>query len=159
MKPNLVKLLEASGKLTLVQLVVTVSTPCLQEPATGPYSVWIGPNPHPQLRSTLILSSNLRLGLLIGHLPLSFQTKFLYALLILPIRVNGKSMLYLARSALQGVWRSGGIVGRILISLDRDDQLHVPAAFAAFNPWIGAWVSPSVGLHAMAQIHSPIADI
>jgi len=65
------------------------SLPCSQEPTTGAY-----PEPHAfsphlltlfPLRSTVILSSHLCLGLLSGLFPSGFPTKILYALLVSPM--------------------------------------------------------------------------
>jgi hypothetical protein len=56
------------------------SIPCSQEPSTSPY-----PEPYPShpipLRSILILSTRLRLGLPSGLFPSGFPTHILYALL------------------------------------------------------------------------------
>jgi hypothetical protein len=63
------------------------SLPCSQEPSTGPYPV----HPTP-LRSILILSSHLRLGLPRGLFPSGFATKILYAYLFSPkesVQVRG----------------------------------------------------------------------
>jgi hypothetical protein len=51
------------------------SLPCSQEPSTGPYSE---PSHPISLRSTLILSTHLRLGLPSGLLPSCFPTNFLW---------------------------------------------------------------------------------
>jgi hypothetical protein len=68
------------------------SSPCLQEPSTGPY-----PEPgqaipyHPlpfSLRSILILSTHLRLGLPIELIPSGFPTNIHYPILFSPIRAT-----------------------------------------------------------------------
>jgi hypothetical protein len=65
------------------------SLPRSQEPSTGPY-----PEPdqsnlyHHTLRSILILSAHLRLGLPNGLLPSGFLTNILYAFLLSPIRAT-----------------------------------------------------------------------
>jgi hypothetical protein len=68
------------------------SLPSSQEPSTGPY-----PEPDQSnryypirslLRSILVLSTQLRLGLPSGLLPSSFPTNILYAFLFSPIRAT-----------------------------------------------------------------------
>jgi hypothetical protein len=67
------------------------SSPCSQEPSTGPY-----PEPDPSspyhsslsLRSLLIISIHLRLGLLSGLFSFGFPTNILYAFLFSPIRAT-----------------------------------------------------------------------
>jgi hypothetical protein len=68
------------------------SLPRSQEPSTGPYPEPDRSNPyHPILslvRSILILSTYLRLGLLSGLFPSGFSTNILYAFLFYPIRAT-----------------------------------------------------------------------
>jgi hypothetical protein len=60
------------------------SSPCSQEPSTGPYPEPVRSGPyHPilsLLRSILILSTHLRIGLLSGLFPSGFPTNILYEL-------------------------------------------------------------------------------
>jgi hypothetical protein len=66
-------------------------SPCSQEPATGPYPEPSESTLHPQpisLRSNLIPSSYLRLGLRSGLFPLDFTTKTLYISLSSPMRAT-----------------------------------------------------------------------
>jgi hypothetical protein len=64
------------------------SLPCSQEPSTGPYPEPDRSSPyHPiSVRSIVILSTHLRLGLPIGIFPSGFPTTILYAFLFVPIR-------------------------------------------------------------------------
>jgi hypothetical protein len=66
------------------------SLPCSQEPSTGPYPEPDRSSPyHPIcLRSILILSTDLRLGLSSGLFPSGFPTNILYAFLFSPIRAT-----------------------------------------------------------------------
>jgi hypothetical protein len=60
------------------------SLPRSQEPSTGPYPEPDGSNPYNliPLRSILILSTHLRLGLPSGPFPSGFLTNILYAFLL-----------------------------------------------------------------------------
>jgi hypothetical protein len=74
------------------------SLPHSQEPATCPYPQPAQFSPCPHLtswRSSLILSSNLRLGLPSDHLPTGLPTKILYAPLISPTRATCRAHLIL----------------------------------------------------------------
>jgi hypothetical protein len=66
------------------------SLPCSQEPSAGPYPEPDQSTPsHPlSLRSILILSTHLCLGLPSGLLPSGFHTNILYAFLFSPIRAT-----------------------------------------------------------------------
>jgi hypothetical protein len=54
------------------------SSPCSQEPSTGPYPEPDRSSPHNLVRSTLILSTHLRLGLHSALIPSGFPTNILY---------------------------------------------------------------------------------
>jgi hypothetical protein len=61
------------------------SLPCSQEPSTGPYPQPDGfSSHHPILRSILVISTHLRLGLPSGLFPSGFSTNILYAYLFSP---------------------------------------------------------------------------
>jgi hypothetical protein len=62
------------------------SIPCSQEPPTGPYPKPYQSNPsHPiSLRSIIILSNHLHLGLLSGLFPSGFPTNILHSIPLLP---------------------------------------------------------------------------
>jgi hypothetical protein len=66
------------------------SLPCSQEPSTGPYPEPYKSNPHHpiSIRSILILSTDLRLGLPSGLFPSGLPTNILYAFLVFPIRAT-----------------------------------------------------------------------
>jgi hypothetical protein len=67
------------------------SSQCSQEPSTGPYPEPVRSSPHHpnlSLRSILILSTHLRLGLPSGFFPSGFPTNILYAFLVSPIRAT-----------------------------------------------------------------------
>jgi hypothetical protein len=73
------------------------SLPCSQEPATGPCPEPDESSPHPplfiSLRSILMLSPHIRLGLPSGIFPSGFPTKILHAILIYPIRATSPTHL------------------------------------------------------------------
>jgi len=62
------------------------SLPCSQGPDTGPRCIQCTPSHSISLRSVLILSSHLRLGLPTGLFPSGFPTKILYAILTSPMQ-------------------------------------------------------------------------
>jgi hypothetical protein len=68
------------------------SSPDSQQPATGPCLEPVGSNPHPpkpiSLRSILIPSSHLRIGLPSGLFPPGFPTKTLYTFHSSPMRAT-----------------------------------------------------------------------
>jgi hypothetical protein len=68
------------------------SSPCSQDPSTVPYTEPVRSSPYHHilslLRSILILSTNLRLGLPSGLFPFVFPTNILYAFLVFPIRAT-----------------------------------------------------------------------
>jgi hypothetical protein len=70
------------------------SMPCSQEPSTGPY-----PEPHPSnpisLRSILILTTHLRLGIPIGLFPSGFPTNILHAFLLMFLELRFKRQMLL----------------------------------------------------------------
>jgi hypothetical protein len=70
------------------------SLPCSQEPSTGPYPEPDQSNPY-HLRSILILSPHLRLGLPNGLFPSGVPTNILYSFLFSPIRVTCPAHLIL----------------------------------------------------------------
>jgi hypothetical protein len=78
------------------------SLPCSQELSTGPYPEADRSSPyHPilsPLRSILILSTHLRLGLPNGLLPSGFPTNILYLLLFSPIHATCPAHLILMAS-------------------------------------------------------------
>jgi hypothetical protein len=65
------------------------SSPCSQKPSTGPYPEPVRSSSHHPilflLRSILILSAHLRLGLPSGFFPSGFPTNIIYAFLVSPI--------------------------------------------------------------------------
>jgi len=69
-----------------------VSLPCSEGPATGPYSELLASSAHLftlyVLRSILILSSHLRLGLPSDLFLSDFATEILYAFVISPMRAT-----------------------------------------------------------------------
>ena len=70
--------------------------PLLQEPATCPYTEPDQSSPCPTsyfLKSSLILSSHLRLGLPNGLFPSGFPTKSMYANILSPMRAIRPSNL------------------------------------------------------------------
>jgi hypothetical protein len=69
---------------------------CSQEPSTGPYPEPDRSSPY-HLRSLLILSTHLRLGLPSGLFPSGVPTNILYAFLFSPIRATCRAHLILLR--------------------------------------------------------------
>jgi hypothetical protein len=75
------------------------SIPCSQESSTGPYPEPYQSNPlHPiPLRSILISSTHLRLGLPSDFFPSGMPTNILYAFLFSPIRATCTELYYTQR--------------------------------------------------------------
>jgi hypothetical protein len=73
------------------------SSPCSQEPSTGPYPEPDRSSPsYPiSLRSIIISSTHLRLGLPSGLFPFGFLTNILHAFLVSPIRATYPAHLIL----------------------------------------------------------------